>query len=252
MACAKGSPRILVSALLGVGFAMLLGAQAPGGGSAAARPDWGTKDRILTHVGFNEFIPAASGFTYDTFNLNFGAFGLSATSLPGLFEATAHVPSGALLTYLELDYCNMSAADHVTLSLFRCTYLGASCTTLSTLDSDSGSSVCGYVSADLTGQGVTMDNFSDELVLSAATGATYATQLLGAFIGYQLQLSPAPATATFSDVPTTHPYFRAIEALAAAGITGGCGNGNYCPNQNVTRGEMAVFLARALGLHFPN
>jgi hypothetical protein len=26
----------------------------------------------------------------------------------------------------------------------------------------------------------------------------------------------------------------------------------YCPDQPVTRGQMAVFLAKALGLHFPN
>ncbi len=70
-------------------------------------------------------------------------------------------------------------------------------------------------------------------------------------VGYHLQISPAPASPTFGDVPVTHTYFRAIEALAASGITGGCGNGNYCPNQFVTRGEMAAFFARALGLHFP-
>ena len=215
------------------------------------RPAWGTKDRILTHVGFTEFIPSFSGETYNTFNLNFGVYGLYSTGTSGDYVATPHVPSGALLTYLELDYCDMAASDHVTLILRRCSYLGL-CTALGSLDSDSGSSGCSYVSADLTGQGFTMDNFSDELVLSANIGASAATTLLGASIGYQLQLSPAPATATFGDVPTTHPYFRAIEALAASGITGGCGNGNFCPNQNVTRGEMAVFLARALGLHFPN
>jgi hypothetical protein len=65
---------------------------------------------------------------------------------------------------------------------------------------------------------------------------------------YALQLSPAPATATFSDVPTTHLYFRAIEALARSGITSGCGGGNFCPDQAVTRGELAKFLAVALGL----
>jgi hypothetical protein len=43
-----------------------------------------------------------------------------------------------------------------------------------------------------------------------------------------------------------------VEALAAAGITGGCGPGSYCPASPVSRGEMAVFLATALGLHFPN
>lgn len=39
-----------------------------------------------------------------------------------------------------------------------------------------------------------------------------------------------------------------IEALAAAGITSGCGGTNFCPNQSVTRGQMAAFLVRALGL----
>jgi hypothetical protein len=53
-------------------------------------------------------------------------------------------------------------------------------------------------------------------------------------------------------VPTGHNFFQFIEALAASGITGGCGNGNYCPDNAVTRGQMAVFLAKALGLQFPD
>ena len=32
----------------------------------------------------------------------------------------------------------------------------------------------------------------------------------------------------------------------------GCGSGNYCPDANLTRGQMAVFLSKAMGLHFPN
>jgi hypothetical protein len=64
---------------------------------------------------------------------------------------------------------------------------------------------------------------------------------------------PAPAVATFVDVPTSHPFFQFIEALSAAGITGGCAPGpSYCPNDPITRGQMAVFLSVALGLHFPN
>jgi hypothetical protein len=63
-----------------------------------------------------------------------------------------------------------------------------------------------------------------------------------------LPVSPAPATATFLDVPTDNPYFRYVEALVASGITAGCGGGNYCPNSSLTRGQMAVFLAKALGL----
>ena len=40
------------------------------------------------------------------------------------------------------------------------------------------------------------------------------------------------------------PFAPWIEALAAAGITGGCGGGNYCPTNVVTRQQMAVFLLK--------
>ena len=42
-----------------------------------------------------------------------------------------------------------------------------------------------------------------------------------------------------------------IERLATAGITRGCNppvNDRYCPADSVTRGQMAAFLTRALGL----
>ena len=71
-------------------------------------------------------------------------------------------------------------------------------------------------------------------------------------VRYKLQVSPAPASATFTDVPLGNPQHRFVEALAAAGITGGCGVNLYCPDNPVTRGQMAVFMAVALGLHFPN
>jgi hypothetical protein len=62
----------------------------------------------------------------------------------------------------------------------------------------------------------------------------------------------APATASFNDVPTNHPFFQYIEALKASGITGGCQASPplYCPDNPLTRGQMAVFLAKALGLQF--
>jgi Tol biopolymer transport system component len=49
----------------------------------------------------------------------------------------------------------------------------------------------------------------------------------------------------FIDVPTTHPFCGFVERLAADGITGGCGGGNFCPNDPVTRAQMAVFLVSA-------
>lgn len=65
---------------------------------------------------------------------------------------------------------------------------------------------------------------------------------------FKRSVSPAPAVATFNDVPTSHPQFQFVQALVKAGITAGCGSGNYCPDQALTRGQMAVFLSKALGL----
>ena len=74
----------------------------------------------------------------------------------------------------------------------------------------------------------------------------------GVQITWRRDLSEPPATPTFGDVSSTHPFYPFIEALAESGITGGCGGGNFCPDNPLTRGQMAVFLSKALGLHWPN
>jgi hypothetical protein len=35
--------------------------------------------------------------------------------------------------------------------------------------------------------------------------------------------------------------------MAQLGITSGCGGGNFCPNSDVTRAQMSVFIVRAIG-----
>jgi hypothetical protein len=50
---------------------------------------------------------------------------------------------------------------------------------------------------------------------------------------------------TFLDVPASSPFWSHIEAIENAGVTGGCGSGNFCPNNTVTRDQMAVFLLTA-------
>ena len=72
----------------------------------------------------------------------------------------------------------------------------------------------------------------------------------GVQITWARQVSAPPGQPTFADVPDTHPFFAFIEALAASGVTGGCGIGIFCPDAPLTRGQMAVFLAKALGLHW--
>jgi hypothetical protein len=98
---------------------------------------------------------------------------------------------------------------------------------------------------------VVIDNSTTSYNVEAGFSANNpGLTLAGYRIGYKLQISPDPTTATFADVPVGHPFHRFVEALYASGITGGCGGGNYCPDAPVTRGQMAVFLAGALGLHW--
>jgi S-layer homology domain len=56
-----------------------------------------------------------------------------------------------------------------------------------------------------------------------------------------------PGQEMFNDVPASSPFCAYIEELARRGITGGCGSGNYCPGDPVSRQQMAVFLTKALG-----
>ena len=57
--------------------------------------------------------------------------------------------------------------------------------------------------------------------------------------------APPPCVGTFPDVPCPSQFADWIEALAAEGITGGCGGGNYCPQNPVRSDQMAVFLLKA-------
>ncbi len=78
---------------------------------------------------------------------------------------------------------------------------------------------------------------------SSVTRAQMAVFLTRAF---DLPAGPAPG---FADVPADAWYADQVAALAASGITAGCGDGTgFCPDSNTTQAQMATFLARALGL----
>jgi hypothetical protein len=164
------------------------------------------------------------------------------------FEAPVHIPNGASVLGIDLEACD-NVVNNLTSTLYVCT--NGSCTAPFMLNTF-GLSGCGHVS-QTSGGPVTVDNNLRSYFLQICTGDTTGVNKFRAGrILYALQVSPAPATATFTDVPTTQPFFRFIEAFARAGITGGCGPGLFCPGANVTRQEMATFMAVALGLHFPN
>lgn len=77
------------------------------------------------------------------------------------------------------------------------------------------------------------------LVAVAASSLVGAGAALGADVAY-------PPGYWFSDDGSVHE--GNIEAIAEASITVGCGEGLYCPADELTRGQFASLLARTLGL----
>ena len=57
--------------------------------------------------------------------------------------------------------------------------------------------------------------------------------------------TPPPCAGVFTDVPCSSNFAPWIEAMAAEGITGGCGGTSFCPQNPVRRDQMAVFLLKA-------
>src|SRR5688572_15486293 len=57
---------------------------------------------------------------------------------------------------------------------------------------------------------------------------------------------PACTTPIFDDVPASSPFCRFIEELSRRGVASGCGGNNFCPQNPVTRAQMAVFVLRTL------
>jgi hypothetical protein len=165
-------------------------------------------------------------------------------------EGAVQLPTGALIVGIQMSVCDNSATENA-LAQLSFSEDPPEFPVLIAQVSTENFTGCGRPTSAQVAH--TVNNFAGSYHVSVTLPVGVSgVSLQSVRVLYRLQVSPAPATATFTDVPTTHPFFRFIEALAASGVTAGCGGGNYCPNAPITRGEMAVFLSAALGLHFPN
>jgi hypothetical protein len=111
---------------------------------------------------------------------------------------------------------------------------------------------------------IDVGNRTDHTVLNLGAGQTYffAVTAYDAArnesqpsneVSATISVVPPPAS-TFADVGTSHWAFSAVEALAHHSITLGCATNplRFCPNGDVNRDEMAVFLERTTrGIGFP-
>jgi plastocyanin len=174
----------------------------------------------------------------------------ATATAPQEVQAGVQLPSGAKITGLEITGCDDDDAHDMVAALLECPDPSAQCTTIATAGSNGQPGCDFFASTGVTTQ-TNVDNLTNTYALDLMIGGQFL-KFRNVRIFYQRLVSPAPATATFADVPTNNQFFKVIEALAASGITQGCGNGNFCPNDPVTRGSMASFLARALGLFWAN
>ena len=101
-----------------------------------------------------------------------------------------------------------------------------------------------------------IEQLATELITAGCSGGNYCPgnpvtrAQMAVFLlksRYGPNLVPPPPSGDFDDVPISSPFAPWIEMLADEGITGGCGGNNYCPNNPVTRGQMAVFLTKTFG-----
>ena len=227
---------------------------------------FGTLRTTYVQVPPSAFLPHRSDQTYESDN-----FGLGPRWPTGIghdLVAPLHLPAGAKIVSVELDYEDSSATGVVFGTLVECDYLGQNCVLHPT--AGAGPNDCifpglicsgvaaapglGSRTADLIGDDITVNNFLKSYILLAEpTQTNGSVRIAGMIVGYVLQVSPAPALPSFNDVPTSDFGYQYIEALALSGITGGCQASPplFCPDSYVTRRQMAVFLAKALGLQWP-
>lgn len=248
--------RVTLAALLLLASGSLLAATLTGVPLVATSRDvadeFGNVDHTVTTIPAAAFIyQHNNGYTYGDCECDAYGCGCFDGGPVHNFFAGVNIPAGAEIEFVGLQ-SNSPSTGQVGVELFQNFRSGAHnsvvafSSTSHAWDTDYNAVPLGYLIGS---------NVHQSLVLQVQTVATEA----GGYphfgwveIWWRRTVSPAPANATFGDVPTSSPQFRYIEALVAAGITAGCGNNSYCPNNPVTRGQMAVFLAKALGLHWPN
>jgi S-layer homology domain len=223
-------------------------------------------------TGWNILSIAAAGFTLNSgTGITINALGYRI-SPAATFETPVTLPSGAGIGYLGLFAYDTDPAFGVQATLLR--YVGFGTLPLCSVNCGArapaveqitsvqsvGSSGYQYVPSNLLSPLHTVNN---NVVNNGSLGGQYVVRVTldqqlssgqqgfrGVDLWWKRQISPGPSVATFLDVPTNHPFFREIEALAASGITLGCTATTFCPDAALTRAQVAAFLARALGLYW--
>ncbi len=233
-----------------------------GGLDAMAPNSYGTSDVAISVVPWTSFRPRTSSGTYSS-GPGFNRMCLTGGNAYVYAALPDDIPDGAIVTQLGFYAYDGDATDDFVGQLaayFADSSNGSNWTyqslvLTSATSGTPGDTVSGANISLLIDRRQDIDSDSTtevvSYVLQPFLGSSGNVCVSQARILWKRQVSPPPASATFSDVSTGHPFFQYIEAMAASGITSGCSATNYCPDDPLTRGQMAVFLSKALGLHWP-
>ncbi|HTR04624.1 MAG TPA: S-layer homology domain-containing protein [Thermoanaerobaculia bacterium] len=98
----------------------------------------------------------------------------------------------------------------------------------------------------LTGGLITSGQGTSQILFSAgAPGATMTLSVTVTLGACAAGAVPVAVQVDFLDVPPADAFHAYVDTLARDGVTSGCGGGNYCRNNDVTRAQMAVFLLKS-------
>ncbi len=256
---------VLMVVVLGLGSGMGFCQEDPIGDAPNGALEMQPMDRDAFGGDYQTLVIPAAAFTPQG-ELSYGYAGQGYIYRTGgiynTFWAPVMLPAGAFITLSALYMYDDNATEDITLTWGTYSFPVSDdpyyhLITSATKDTSTGYTYMFFLPntiiryyADMDGDG------SDEATAYRITVKLPATNSSLRFGGVELNwkrmVSPAPATATFNDVPVGHWAFQFVEALAASGITAGCGGDNFCPDDTVTRAQMAVYLSAALGLHYPN
>jgi len=238
-----------------------LAAQPSGGGA----DEFGTTDGIDLWIPASQFVAEGSAVGHWLTPLTGRDYYIGVNS-PVFALAPVALPQGALVDGWDVFYYDNSATNNIqaelvktygdttnaptTAYLYLGNFVSSGTPGFATHHQDSGHTI--DLREPAPGTSVTRAQAVDSYRFYVSLQNDNNLAFRGVRVTWHRQVSPAPASATFNDVPVSDPAFQYVEALVASGITAGCGNGGYCPDATLTRRQMAIFLSKALGLHWPN
>src|SRR4029453_8327542 len=196
---------------------------------------WGTTNDTLVTISAWDFQPLNSSMT--TSNAAAGMRFFDAAG--GELIAGVPVPTGALIESITINSCNTNPTLAINVFLYQYADPAGSIATTAFFSVPANSG-CGSTSFSLPNPPVVDNNGSTYILDISMQSGDETLAFRSVKVAYRLQVSPAPAVPTFNDVPLTDFGFQYIEALAATGITGGCGGGNFCPDNPLTRRQAAI------------